>query len=372
MRKRLFLAFLCCVIAVMNLTVVITAQETEKEMVSADLPVPKISKVTRKGKGKTSIKWEKTGKISGYQIQYATDSQYADAKTVTVAGADKTSKALSGLSVKKDTYIRMRSYKNTDSGNIFSRWSAKVKIIVWNNSWKYAKKSKIHSDPAVLYYTDSPNPKNITIAINAGHGCKGGSSKKTLCHPDGSKKVTGGSTGKGAKYATAINEGTTVKGMSEAAANLKVAQKLKEKLLSAGYHVLMIRQDSDAQLDNIARTVIANNNADCHIAIHFDSTSSNKGAFCIRVPKVSSYRKMEPVKSNWKKHNLLGTKIIKGMKSAGVKIWKKGSMALDLTQTSYSTIASVDLEVGDRKTSTSDKNLKRIAKGIFIGIENYY
>ena len=39
-------------------------------------------------------------------------------------------------------------------------------------------------------------------------------------------------------------------------------------------------------------------------------------------------------------------------------------MALDLTQTSYSTIPSVDIEVGDRDSNTSDKSLNKIAKGL--------
>ena len=41
----------------------------------------------------------------------------------------------------------------------------------------------------------------------------------------------------------------------------------------------MIRESADVQLDNIARTVIANNASDCHIALHWDSTTNNKGAF---------------------------------------------------------------------------------------------
>ena len=41
-------------------------------------------------------------------------------------------------------------------------------------------------------------------------------------------------------------------------------------------------------LDNIARTVFANNNADYHIALHYDSTSSNKGAFYISVPNTTN------------------------------------------------------------------------------------
>ena len=60
--------------------------------------------------------------------------------------------------------------------------------------------------------------------------------------------------------------------------------------------VLMIRESDDVQLDNIARTVIANNTSDCHIALHWDSTTNNKGAFYMSVPSNQSYRNMEPVR----------------------------------------------------------------------------
>ena len=43
-------------------------------------------------------------------------------------------------------------------------------------------------------------------------------------------------------------------------------------------------------------------------------------------------------------------------------------MAIDLTQTSYSTIASVDLEVGDKRSNHSGKALNKIANGIVKGM----
>lgn len=339
--------------------------------VNAALAKPVIQTANRKGTKNATITWKKITGANGYQIQYAVDSTYKNAKIVTVAGGNTVTKSLS-LPTNKDTCLRIRAYQVSGGTKTYSPWSTNIKLIVWKSSWKYAGNSKTHSDWAVLYSTRSANKKYKTIAINAGHGCAGGSSKKTLCHPDGSPKVTGGSTGSGAIYATSINEGTNVKGMSEAAANLKVALKLKDKLLAAGYNVLMLRQDSNTQLDNIARTVIANNNAHCHIAIHFDDTTSNKGAFYMSVPNISSYRKMEPVKSHWKQHHILGNNLISGLKKAGIKIFSSGSMGMDLTQTSYSTVSSVDIEVGDRGTSTSDASLTKIATGLYYGIVNQY
>lgn len=242
-----------------------------------------------------------------------------------------------------------------------------------NSSWKYAEFSKIHSGKAVLYKAAGDNRKGITVCVNAGHGTSGGSSVKTLCHPDGTPKVTGGTTGAGATSAVAVSSGMTFSdGTAEAKVTLAMAKKLKEKLLAAGYDVLMIREGDDVQLDNIARTVIANNRADCHIALHWDSTESNKGAFYMSVPNVSSYRAMEPVKSNWEKHNALGESLVAGLKDAGVKIFSGGAMEMDLTQTSYSTVPSVDIELGDKASDHSDGTLDNLAKGLLAGVNKYF
>lgn len=240
-------------------------------------------------------------------------------------------------------------------------------------SWKYAEFSKIHTGAAMLYRSAAASKKGITVCVNAGHGTKGGSSVKTQCHPDGTAKVTGGTTGAGATTAVAISSGMQFNdGTTEAKVNLAMAKRLKDKLLAAGYDVLMIRESDDVQLDNIARTVIANKKADCHIAIHWDSTSSDKGAFYMSVPNVASYRNMEPVKSNWQKHDALGDSLVAGLKGAGVKIFSKGSMETDLTQTSFSTIPSVDIELGDKASDHSDSTLNTLADGLLAGVNHYF
>lgn len=242
-----------------------------------------------------------------------------------------------------------------------------------NASWKYAEFSKINSGAATLYRTESLNPKGKTVCVNAGHGTKGGGSVKTQCHPDGTPKVTGGTTGAGATSAVAVSSGMTFSdGTPEAKVTLALALKLKDKLLADGYDVLMIRESDDVQLDNVARTVIANNTSDCHIALHWDSTTSNKGAFYMSVPSNQSYRNMEPVKSHWQQHNALGESLVGGLKSAGVKIFSGGSMEMDLTQTSYSTIPSVDIELGDKASDHSSGTLDTLAKGLVAGINQYF
>lgn len=164
-----------------------------------------------------------------------------------------------------------------------------------------------------------------------------------------------------------FNDGTT-----EAAATLKMAQALKTELLNRGYDVVMIRDGADVQLDNIARTVIANNTSNAHIALHWDSTGNDKGAFYMKVPSTPSYKAMEPVASHWKQHDALGSALVGGLKGAGVKIFSGGSMEMDLTQTSYSTIPSVDIELGDKASDHSDATIQKLAKGLADGVGAYF
>ena len=242
-----------------------------------------------------------------------------------------------------------------------------------NSSLQYAEFSKINSGKAVLYKSTAENRKNKTIGLNAGHGTAGGGSVKTLCHPDGSAKVTGGTTAAGATTAAAVSAGMTfADGTPEASVTLRMAQILKERLLAEGYDVLMLRDGEDVQLDNIARTVLANNYADCHISLHWDSTSSDKGCFFMSVPSNERYRSMEPVASHWQQHNSLGEALVEGLRGAGNKIFSSGAMEMDLTQTSYSTVPSVDIELGVKGSSHSEDTLNRLADGLVAGIHAYF
>ncbi len=242
-----------------------------------------------------------------------------------------------------------------------------------NMDWKYASLSKINSGKAILYRSENANRKNKVVCVNAGHGTSGGSSVKTQCHPDGTPKVTSGTTSAGATTAVAVSGGMTfADGTPEAKVTLAMAKVLKDKLLARGYDVLMIREGDDVQLDNVARTVMANNLADCHIALHWDSTKKDKGAFYMSVPNVASYRAMEPVASHWQQHNALGESLVAGLKAAGVKIFSGGSMEMDLTQTSYSTIPSIDIELGDGASDHSAATLDKLGTGLVDGVDRYF
>lgn len=247
--------------------------------------------------------------------------------------------------------------------------------ITLDSTWEYADHSKINTGAAVLYLaSEESGRKGIVIGVNAGHGTVGGSKVKTLCHPDGSAKVTGGSTAAGAMEAAAVSGGMTFQdGTPEREVTLRMAQILRDKLLSSGYDVLMLRDSEDVQLDNVARTVICNNIADCHIALHWDSGDGknyDKGCFYISVPE--ALKNMEPVASHWQQHDTLGTDLVEGLREQGATIYGKGHMGIDLTQTSYSTIPSVDMELGNAYSDHSDVILEQLATGLLTGINTYF
>ena len=47
-------------------------------------------------------------------------------------------------------------------------------------------------------------------------------------------------------------------------------------------------------------------------------------------------------------------------------------MEMDLTQTSYSTIPSVDIELGDKASSHSAETLEKLADGLVSGVDRFF
>ena len=95
-----------------------------------DLPAVKISK-PKAVKKKITVKWKKVSKknlkkISGIQIQVATDPAFTNIVKTATAGKKKTSKVIKGLAPKTKYYVRIRAYA---AGNHVSAWKSKsVKV----------------------------------------------------------------------------------------------------------------------------------------------------------------------------------------------------------------------------------------------------
>lgn len=63
---------------------------------------------------------------------------------------------------------------------------------------------------------------------------------------------------------------------------------------------------------------------------------------------------------------------MEGLREQGATIYGKGHMGIDLTQTSYSTIPSVDMELGNAYSDHSDVILEQLATGLLTGINTYF
>ena len=80
---------------------------------------------------------------------------------------------------------------------------------------------------------------------------------------------------------------------------------------------------------------------------------------------------MYPVSATAGSDIALGNCVINGLSGSGVKIWNSGILEGDLTQISYSTIPTIDLEVGDRASSHNGNDIDSIAAGITVGVQSF-
>ena len=102
---------------------------------AASMPTTTITSVKAQNKAFT-VKWKKKSGITGYQIQYSTNSKFKKGnKSIKIKSAKTVSKKITKLKVAKKYYVRIRTYK----GKKYSKWS-KVKSI------KTPKESKCTKD----------------------------------------------------------------------------------------------------------------------------------------------------------------------------------------------------------------------------------
>ena len=104
-------------------------------ILAASMPTTTITSVKAQSKAFT-VKWKKKSSITGYQIQYSTNSKFKKGnKSIKIKSAKTVSKKITKLKVAKKYYVRIRTYK----GKKYSKWS-KVKSI------KTPKESKCTKD----------------------------------------------------------------------------------------------------------------------------------------------------------------------------------------------------------------------------------
>ena len=108
---------------------------------SSKLPATSITSLSAKDNG-FKIKWKKKSGITGYQIQYSTNSKFKKGnKSIKIKNAKTVSKKITKLKVAKKYYVRIRTYK----GKKYSKWSKKKNIIIKPNKETHCTNNNNHS-----------------------------------------------------------------------------------------------------------------------------------------------------------------------------------------------------------------------------------
>lgn len=105
-----------------------------------------VAKVTRVSNGvKLELK-KQNSKTSGYQIQYAKNNNFSNAKTITLKKNTSFKRTIKKLSAGKKYYIRVRTYKDVKIGGkikkIVSNWSKINNVIITKKLGKFYKQTE--------------------------------------------------------------------------------------------------------------------------------------------------------------------------------------------------------------------------------------
>ena len=99
-------------------------------ILAASMPTTTITSVKAQSKAFT-VKWKKKSSITGYQIQYSTNSKFKKGnKSIKIKSAKTVSKKITKLKVAKKYYVRVRTYKLVKKKSYYSSWSKKKSVTI--------------------------------------------------------------------------------------------------------------------------------------------------------------------------------------------------------------------------------------------------
>jgi len=76
-----------------------------------------------------AVKWKQQGYAAGYQIQYADNKKFSNAKTITISKASATSKAIAGLAKKSRYWVRVRTFDKVTGAAAYSAWTPALAVL---------------------------------------------------------------------------------------------------------------------------------------------------------------------------------------------------------------------------------------------------
>ncbi len=102
---------------VMTVIILVAAITSSTVTFAASMPTTTITSVKAQSKAFT-VKWKKKSGITGYQIQYSTNSKFKKGnKSIKIKNAKTISKKITKLKAAKKYYVRIRTYKGKNIQN---------------------------------------------------------------------------------------------------------------------------------------------------------------------------------------------------------------------------------------------------------------
>ena len=115
---------------VMTVIILVAAITSSTVTFAASMPTTTITSIKAQNKAFT-VKWKKKSSITGYQIQYSTNSKFKKGnKSIKIKSAKTVSKKITKLKVAKKYYVRVRTYKLAKKNNLYSSWSKKKCVTI--------------------------------------------------------------------------------------------------------------------------------------------------------------------------------------------------------------------------------------------------
>ena len=117
---------------VMTVIILVAAITSSTVTFAASMPTTTITSIKAQNKAFT-VKWKKKSSITGYQIQYSTNSKFKNGnKSIKIKSAKTVSKKITKLKVAKKYYVRIRTYKIVNKKTYYSSWSKKKNVTTKN------------------------------------------------------------------------------------------------------------------------------------------------------------------------------------------------------------------------------------------------
>ena len=105
------------------------------------------------------VDWAQKGSATGYEVQYATNSNFTGAKRATITNNKTDKTTVSKLSANKTYYVRVRSYTNRNGKVYYGAWSDVKSIKTANNDITKATVSGISTKA----FTGKAITQNVTV-----------------------------------------------------------------------------------------------------------------------------------------------------------------------------------------------------------------